>query len=115
MRTKRIRSTVLEQIQDSATDVFVSSVIGWEIAIKHALGRLELPGDLSLYLPKRMREAGFLPLPVSFEHALAVHRLPRHHDDPFDRMLVAQAQLENLVLVTSDKLITNYDVRTLKT
>ena len=113
LRLQRIPAATLALIEDRGTSVFVSAASAWEIAIKHALGRLELPGDPALYVPKRIREAGFTVLPISIEHALAVHRLPRHHADPFDRILVAQAQFEGLTIITSDQLIERYDVRTL--
>lgn len=113
MRSQKIRPAVLERLEDGSVQIYVSTASIWEISIKHAIGRLELPGDPSLYLPKRMADAGFLALPISIGHALAVSKLPRIHDDPFDRMLVAQAQIEGLTLVTSDKHIVKYDVRSL--
>lgn len=79
--------------------VFVSAATAWEIAIKKALGKLQAPaGD---YLDE-LRRHRFTPLDITTEHALAVEHLPPHHTDPFDRMLVAQAQVERLTLVTRD-------------
>ncbi len=90
--------------------VLVSAATVWEIAIKRSLGRLEFPLERFGEVMERM---GFEPLPIHPGHAIAAGGLPRHHDDPFDRMLVAQAQLENLTLVSEDAAIARYDVRTL--
>ena len=79
----------------------------WEIAIKHALGRLKFPLDR---FDDIMRRMGFDPLPILPAHAIAAGALPRHHDDPFDRMLIAQARIETLVLVSGDQAFTRYDV-----
>lgn len=91
---------------DHEPDVYVSAATIWEVAIKQALGNLpEPPG-----LPDRIRESGFRPLPISFEHAITAGRLPMMHRDPFDRMLVAQAQCEDLTLVTRDENCRKYEV-----
>jgi PIN domain nuclease of toxin-antitoxin system len=76
------------------TVVFVSAATAWEIAIKRAIGKLNVPDEFEPVLEQN----GFQPLPITMRHALAAGRLPRHHDDPFDRMLVAQAQSEELKL-----------------
>lgn len=78
----------------------------WEIAIKSAVGKLEAPDDL----PARVEEMGFELLPVMAEHAWRVRSLPHHHGDPFDRLLIAQAQLERLPIVTADAAFQDYDV-----
>lgn len=87
--------------------MFVSAASAWEISIKTALGRLSFPLDRFDDVLARM---GVEPLPIGVAHAIAAGRLPRHHDDPFDRMLVAQAQLEGIVVVTEDAAIARYDV-----
>lgn len=92
--------------------VFISSACIWEISIKSALGRLKLKESLGKYIPDLVA-GGFHHLPINFEHALAVRDLPPHHSDPFDRMLIAQAQCEDLTLMTVDPAITPYDVRTI--
>jgi PIN domain nuclease of toxin-antitoxin system len=89
---------------------FVSSVTVWEIAIKRAVGRLTFPID---QLDDVMRRMGFEVLPILPAHAIRAGSLPRHHGDPFGRMLIAQAIVENLVLVTTDSLISRYDVQIL--
>jgi PIN domain nuclease of toxin-antitoxin system len=91
---------------DHDPDVYVSSVTVWEVAIKHASGKLEGPSDL----PEQIRDNGFIPLAVDHDHALAAGRLPMVHRDPFDRLLIAQAQCEELTLVTHDRFCQKYDV-----
>jgi PIN domain nuclease of toxin-antitoxin system len=96
-------------ITDPSAVVAVSAATVWEIAIKRALGRLEAPEPLEDELVAH----GFRPLPITAEHAERAGGLPLYHRDPFDRMLVAQAQVEDLVLVTRDPAIAAYEVRTL--
>ncbi len=86
--------------------VHVSAASIWEISIKSSLGKLEFDGDPV----SEIWRSGFVELPMTAEHALRAGRLPRHHDDPFDRMLIAQAQLENLALVTKDAAFAAYGV-----
>ena len=91
----------------SQTDrVFVSAVTIWEMAIKKAKGRLMAPDDLE----ERLLEAGFEPLGMEWEHARVAGGLPQHHRDPFDRMLVAQAIVEHLSVVTRDAMLARYEV-----
>ena len=97
-------------IEDDANEVWVGAGTAWEIAIKRAQGRLEDgPGDLL----EEIRQNAFLPLPIMVEHAMRAAELPRIHADPFDRMLVAQAQLEGLTIVTRDAAIARYQVAVL--
>ena len=91
-------------------DIFLSPVSLWEITIKQAIGKLGGPADLA----ERVRDMGFRELPVTHAHAIAAGRLPPHHRDPFDRMLVAQATIEGLTLVSRDESIALYDVDILK-
>ena len=100
-------------IEDPATEVLVSVASAWEVAIKVAVGRLELEADPERYVPDRIRLHGFSTLEVALDHALRAGSLPRIHDDPFDRILVAQGQLERLPIITADPLITRYDVETI--
>ncbi|MFO8150468.1 MAG: type II toxin-antitoxin system VapC family toxin [Trueperaceae bacterium] len=93
-------------ISEGRRRVFVSAVTAWEITIKAALGRIDAPRD---YL-EMLDHYRFTPLDVTTAHALAVRDLPLHHRDPFDRMLVAQARLEGLALVTGDAQLAAYDV-----
>jgi PIN domain nuclease of toxin-antitoxin system len=87
-------------------DIFLSPVSVWEIAIKQSIGKLPGPADL----PERVRDLGFQELLVTHTHAIAAGRLPLHHRDPFDRMLVAQAATEGFTLVSRDQSIALYDV-----
>ncbi|MBB5824943.1 type II toxin-antitoxin system VapC family toxin [Micromonospora carbonacea] len=91
-------------------DILLSPVTLWEITIKQGAGKLVGPPDLA----ERVREMGFRELPVTHAHAIAASRLPPHHRDPFDRMLVAQAITEGLTLATRDASIALYDVDVLK-
>jgi PIN domain nuclease of toxin-antitoxin system len=87
-------------------DIFLSPVTLWEITIKQTAGKLGGPPDLA----ERVRDMGFRELPVTHAHAIAAGKLPVHHRDPFDRMLVAQAVVDGLTLVTRDCDIQRYDV-----
>jgi|SRR5688572_18369460 PIN domain nuclease of toxin-antitoxin system len=107
---ERISEDALAMLQDPANELLLSAASAWEIAIKYALGRLALPVPPHEYVPDRMRGSGVAALPVDHGHALQVAVLPPHHRDPFDRLLVAQAQLEALVLLTADRSLRPYDV-----
>ena len=98
-----------ESISASDSSVFVSAASAWEIAIKRALGKLDAPSDLV----RQIELNRFVPLPITVSQAYAAGALPRHHDDPFDRMLVAQAMAEGLILVTRDPRMGLYGVGTL--
>jgi PIN domain nuclease of toxin-antitoxin system len=95
-----------EAIADPANLVAVSAVSAWEISIKKALGKLAAPDDLE----HQLQVGGFIPLPVTIAHGIAAGQLARHHDDPFDRMLIAQAIAEGLTMVTRDKRFGEYSV-----
>jgi len=109
----RLTPRAAEAIADPEVHVLVSAVTAWEIAIKSAAGKLELEAPAETYVPDRIRMHGFEPLPITLEHALAAGSLPRHHGDPFDRMLVAQGQAEDVPIITGDPLMSLYDVETL--
>ena len=93
-------------IADVENGVLVSAATAWEIALKRASGKLEAPGDVSEWITRSQ----FADLPISVGHAVAAAELPRHHNDPFDRMLVAQAQLEEVTLVAHDHELAKYNV-----
>ena len=107
----RFNSDLLATLAEPASQRFLSAASVWEIAIKHATGKLPLPEPPGVYVPGRMRLSGVRELAITQAHALAAATLPPHHRDPFDRVLVAQAQLEGLTLVTADARLTRYDVR----
>jgi PIN domain nuclease of toxin-antitoxin system len=90
--------------------VFVSAASAWEIAIKKTIGKLKAPDDL----PEQIERKNFQPLPIDINHALAVEKLPLHHNDPFDRILIAQALCEELIIVTRDRKFTAYSVSIVK-
>ncbi len=94
-------------IADPDASVFVSAATAWEIAIKQAAGRLNAPGDIEY----RLESNRFQQLPITIPHAVAAGALPRHHNDPFDRMLVAQAVAEQMTLLTSDGRMALYEVQ----
>ena len=93
-------------IKQLDNNVIVSVVSAWEIAIKKALGKLEAPENLK----EMVEEAGFQWLPITYEHVWKIKDLPFHHEDPFDRLLVAQANVENLTFVTRDSQIKAYSI-----
>lgn len=95
-----------DAIAEPANLVVVSAASAWEISIKKALGKLAAPDDLE----HQVRAGGFEPLPVTIAHAVAAGQLARHHEDPFDRMLIAQALAERLTIVTRDKRFDDYGV-----
>jgi PIN domain nuclease of toxin-antitoxin system len=98
-----------QMIAHTTNLVFVSAATAWEISIKKALGKLEGPDDFEAAL----LASSFQSLPITIPHALLAGELPPHHDDPFDRLLVAQSKIEGLTLVTRDKKQTLYDVQTI--
>jgi PIN domain nuclease of toxin-antitoxin system len=109
----RIPPGAREAIEGTGNVVFVSAAAIWEIAIKASRGRLQIPSQDLRRLPSLIDASGFDELPVLARHAAAVHALPWHHRDPFDRLLVAQARDEGLTLVTVDRAMRAYDVAVL--
>lgn len=106
----RIRGHAAGVIEDGSSQLLLSAASSWEIAIKYAIGRLPLPEAPDTYVPSRMRASGVESLQISHTHALRVAALPRHHEDPFDRLLIAQAQLESLTVITADTAFDRYEV-----
>lgn len=98
---------------DPAHEVYLSAVSGWEVALKHAAGRLPLPQAPDRFVPAERRRHGIDTLALDEEAALHLARLPPLHRDPFDRMLVCQAIVHGLVILGPDPLITQYPVRTI--
>lgn len=108
--SKCLSNRAREIIQDGNNMLLLSAASGWEIAIKASLGRLELPDRPEKVIPEQLSLNNIQGLPVQMSHALHVHSLPQHHRDPFDRMLVAQCQLEEIPIITSDPQIAEYEV-----
>jgi len=100
-------------IANPENEIMVSVVTGWEIVIKASRGNLSLPTEADQYVTSRISSQGFAVLPIEMRHALQVLHLPLHHKDPFDRLLVAQAQLEGVPLISRDAEIRQYPVETL--
>jgi PIN domain nuclease of toxin-antitoxin system len=96
------------------TELLLSAASAWEIAIKYAIGKLTLPEAPSDLIPRLMTRTGITPLAVHHRHALHVATLPPRHRDPFDRLLIAQAQIEKLPILTADRSFTLYDIETLR-
>ncbi|MFJ4708033.1 type II toxin-antitoxin system VapC family toxin [Streptomyces anulatus] len=95
-----------KELLDTEPSVHLSAVSAWEIAIKQSLGKLDGPDDLA----ERVRDSQFTTLPITAGHGVRAGRLPPLHPDPFDRTLVAQAQIEGMTILTRDKWIPQYDV-----
>ena len=109
----KLRSNILEMLEQSSNEVFLSPASSWESAIKESMGKLTLPSEPRRYVLSRMIEYSITALPIEHEHTLKTRELPLIHKDPFDRLLIAQALCENLPLITDDILIKQYQVSTL--
>ncbi len=107
--SRSIRAT----IADPTHAVYVSAASAWEMMIKSSIGKLTLPSSPERWIKEQLRLNAFLPLPISIEHALAVASLPPLHKDPFDRIIIAQANVEGLTLITDDAIIPQYAVKVL--
>lgn len=108
---ERLSPPALALARHEDTELVLSAVSSWEIAIKWALGKVTLPEPPHHYVPGRMRRDGIVGLPIEHADALAVDELPRHHRDPFDRLLIAQSCRHDLPLLTADPAFSAYDVR----
>jgi PIN domain nuclease of toxin-antitoxin system len=97
-------------IADGSNEIFLSAVSAWEIAVKVAKRRLTIPDEPVRFVPTRMQLHGFQPLPIQIYHATRVYELPMYHSDPFDRLLIAQSQLENMPLISMDTTSRDYDL-----
>ncbi len=110
----RLPEDIRDRLADPRHALFVSAASGWEIAIKLRLGKLNITPAVHQWLPDELDAAGILELPVTLAHTLAVEQLPRHHGDPFDRLLIAQANIEQLMLVSADQVFGHDEVRLLR-
>ncbi|HEU4354902.1 MAG TPA: type II toxin-antitoxin system VapC family toxin [Actinomycetota bacterium] len=97
-------------IADGSNQVFVSAASAWEIVVKSALGRVEVPTPVDRFLTSQLEANAFVALPIQMRHALGLAALPDVHRDPFDRILVAQAVAEDLTLVSRDSALRRYPV-----
>ena len=110
LEPERLTETTRLLLEDSYNDLLFSAASVWEIGLKYAKGKLPLPVPPRQYVPERMRRHAFIPLAIVPEHAILGSELPRYHRDPFDRLLVAQAQIERLPIITADPKFRRYDV-----
>ena len=106
----KLSGTARDVIQAPDNTILVSSASGWEISTKHRLGKLPHAGEAVRNLPSLLRKSRMTVLSITMEHALAAGALPGPHRDPFDRMLIAQGQIEGLPIVTSDRVFQQYSV-----
>ena len=107
---ERVNPTAIEQIVAEDNELFFSVASAWEIAIKVGIGKLPLPEPVDSYIGSRMRLLGAKYLDILFPHACKVATLPLLHRDPFDRILVSQAQIEQMTLVTADEILAQYGI-----
>lgn len=110
---QRLSPRARRLLTDPGNELLLSAASAWEMAIKASLGKLRLPEPVADYVTSRMAEAGVQSLAVEHAHALRVATMPRHHGDPFDRLLAAQADVESLPILTSDRHFRDYGVRVL--
>jgi len=108
---QRFSSATRQMVDDQENVLLLSPVSAWEISTKYALGRLTLPIPPAEYVPSRMKSSGVDALPLQHSHALQTAVLPWHHRDPFDRLLIAQAQVEDLPILSTDRQLAAYDVQ----
>ena len=109
----RLTLATIAQISDESNEIWFSVASVWEMGIKVGLGKLPLPESIDLYIASRMKQLGARSLEIRANHALQAGKLPLHHRDPFDRMLIAQAQIEQMTNVTADRMFDSYDVQVL--
>lgn len=105
---ERLNEEAISQIADENNELWFSVASIWEMGIKVALGKLPLPEPINSYISSRMEQLKAKSLEIIASHALRAAALPLHHRDPFDRMLIAQAQIENMVLVSTDVILRQY-------
>ena len=110
---ERLSRRAVKVLENPNNDLLLSAASAWEISIKQALGRVDLGGAVDRMLPDLMQQTAVAALPITHPHAILAGQLPRHHADPFDRMLIAQAAIEGIAIVTRDAAFSPYDVETI--
>jgi len=98
-------------IVNRENELYLSAATGWEIAIKAKLGRIHLPGRVDSFIAKQLELNDIFSLPIHMSHALNVYNMPNYHRDPFDRLIIAQAQLEKMSILTMDPQMARYGVK----
>jgi len=111
---QRLSGSARSMIVDPAQELLFSAVSSWEISVKHALGRLDLPELPVVYVPSRIAGAALTAIAIEHSHTLHAGSLPMHHRDPFDRLLIAQAQELDVPILTSDTLFDRYEVEVIR-
>ena len=111
---ERISAPQLSLLEDSQSDLFFSLASIWEITIKHTLGKLKLPAVPAAIFPAQLQHYGIELIPITLPHILQVCHLPHHHHDPFDRLIIAQAQLLNMPIMSSDHHFPSYNVQVIR-
>ena len=111
--SSRLSKHAAQRFSDPANDVFLSAVSSWEIAVKYSLGTLRLPASPIEFIPPQRQAHGIMDLPLTEEDVLYLPKLPKLHRDPFDRMLICQAVVNSLAVLTPDELVSQYPIRTL--
>ncbi len=109
--TEKLSKKVLEIIENTDNEIFTSVVNTWEICIKYSIGKLDLKKDPEKFILDEIREANFQILDIKLSHLFPLTRLPNFHKDPFDRILIAQSQTENIPILSNDPLIKKYKVK----
>jgi PIN domain nuclease of toxin-antitoxin system len=107
---EKINESSREILESGQAEVYLSAATAWELSIKARLGKLRLPGPPARCIPSFMARQGLRPLPVTHLHAVKVYDLPLHHQDPFDRLIIAQAIAEDMAVLTADRVFGKYAV-----
>jgi PIN domain nuclease of toxin-antitoxin system len=111
--TDKIGQAGLDVLANGEAEVYFSAASAWEVAIKTQLGKFTLTEPLGTYIPKRLSAQGIRSLSITQNHAVKVYDLSSHHHDPFDRLLIAQAILEDMTILTADRAFAKYPVEVL--
>ena len=106
----RLPEDILVTLKDPESEIFFSAASTWEIAIKYSKGKLELPDHPKYFLEQSLRAAGIISIPITMQDTILVTDLPHHHSDPFDRLLVVQANERKMKLMSGDQMFKKYDV-----
>ena len=110
----RLSTEHVALLSDPSHTIYLSAASVWEVVIKHARGRLHLPSPPLEFVPSRMTRDRITGLTIEFAHVLQVAHLPLHHQDPFDRVIIAQAQVEGMPILTADRQFARYDVEVIQ-
>ena len=105
-----ISSKFHDVMSEPRNEIYFSAASGWEIAVKAKIGRLSIQGDPQKFIPTQLSLNSITVLPIQISHTLQTYHLPEHHKDPFDRLIIAQSQIENMPIATNDALFKNYEV-----